>query len=885
MRETHKLITDAYEDITSAKNKYGKFHKTLFHLHTPASHDYRFIEHVEGKTSRIWKDYSLDEIKKICLEKKVYTIGSEKEFFAGLEEKMNIFSSVKEALIYILIANELFIYDYELVVISDHNTIDGYDKMVAAVTGLYYKNYQSRKNFPEIVLGVEISCADKNHVVGILDYKEKNNREALKKYLNDEFLNEVEGTYHTSLDVIKKIYDLNGIAYIAHVNTSDMFKEEKFLSHAYKKELFSSDKCQLLGVTHVDQIEATRKRIQSFRNTDIPFVIDSDSHAIDTIQEKFFWIKGTKCDFQMIKEALTDADICIKLVLPSKPECYMKGLLLRNTSKSFLTAAPQNKDFCISFSEELNCFIGGRGSGKSTVINILECVLRQYFYQESMLDVIFQYDYVWILYQYKHEEYLVAFFPRSEDNGENSVPDSYYNMWRQENLPNILPQNALSLLHLNRHAYFYENGRRLCNNVLNDCIRIYKIVGKLQKKIEYEEVRKNRDKKELLGKFLGQTYSINELVQTSQRKEKVNEYIYKTLRSNKIISDCPIKNFRAKSGLIEHLNSIEKIVEKHEKDVNQFVTKFNHEKKLKDKLRIIYTRDEKMCNFIHFEKYLNKRIVSTPICVREKGVLNYLYCLSVGKIKYNWEYDNFIEYLYSCCEKLGLVDFFHLVLLEKEEELIKQCPIDKFLMPYEKKLIDNGVEEISDKNKVRILRHVMKELWESGEKSFIESFKQPFITQGDKFTLEFNVCNREGEKGHKFKNITELSMGQKVVAMVTFVLAYSEYNQDYRPLIMDQPEDNLDSQYIYKNLVAELRDVKSKRQVIIATHNATIVTNAKAGQVIVLESDGAHGWIKACGYPNEKRIKTHIINYLEGGVDSFLHKQAMYAEILNNKRI
>lgn len=63
--------------------------------------------------------------------------------------------------------------------------------------------------------------------------------------------------------------------------------------------------------------------------------------------------------------------------------------------------------------------------------------------------------------------------------------------------------------------------------------------------------------------------------------------------------------------------------------------------------------------------------------------------------------------------------------------------------------------------------------------------------------------------------------------MLSFVIAYSDYSNDYRPLILDQPEDSLDNRYIYKTLVYTLRKTKQKRQVIIATHNATIVTNAK----------------------------------------------------------
>lgn len=116
--------------------------------------------------------------------------------------------------------------------------------------------------------------------------------------------------------------------------------------------------------------------------------------------------------------------------------------------------------------------------------------------------------------------------------------------------------------------------------------------------------------------------------------------------------------------------------------------------------------------------------------------------------------------------------------------------------------------------------------------------------------------------------------------MLSFILGYSDFSDDYRPLIIDQPEDNLDNRYIYKNLVSTLRDTKEQRQVIIATHNATIVTNAKAEQVCIMESDGYNGWVEKTGYPGEKVIKKEIINYLEGGIDSFLHKMNIYDEVL-----
>lgn len=75
--------------------------------------------------------------------------------------------------------------------------------------------------------------------------------------------------------------------------------------------------------------------------------------------------------------------------------------------------------------------------------------------------------------------------------------------------------------------------------------------------------------------------------------------------------------------------------------------------------------------------------------------------------------------------------------------------------------------------------------------------------------------------------------------------------------------------------------MKAQRQIILATHNATIVTNSMTDQVVIMESDGVNGWIESQGYVSEKYIKNHIINQLEGGKDSFKHKMYIYETALS----
>ncbi|VTB14697.1 SMC faily protein [Streptococcus pneumoniae] len=163
------------------------------------------------------------------------------------------------------------------------------------------------------------------------------------------------------------------------------------------------------------------------------------------------------------------------------------------------------------------------------------------------------------------------------------------------------------------------------------------------------------------------------------------------------------------------------------------------------------------------------------------------------------------------------------------------------------------------------------------------AYKRKIFSKENTRFLEFNINSKESSQQLDilYKEVGVLSLGQKVVAMLDFLLAYSDYSKDFRPLIIDRPEDNLDNRYIYRHLVQQFRDVKAQRQIILATHNATIVTNSMTDQVVIMESDGVNGWIESQGYVSEKYIKNHIINQLEGGKDSFKHKMSIYETALS----
>jgi DNA repair exonuclease SbcCD ATPase subunit len=80
-------------------------------------------------------------------------------------------------------------------------------------------------------------------------------------------------------------------------------------------------------------------------------------------------------------------------------------------------------------------------------------------------------------------------------------------------------------------------------------------------------------------------------------------------------------------------------------------------------------------------------------------------------------------------------------------------------------------------------------------------------------------------------DIRKLSPGTRGIVLLLLYLALDD--ADDRPLIIDQPEENLDPKSIFDELVGLFQEAKSKRQVIIVTHNANLVVNADADQIIV----------------------------------------------------
>lgn len=120
------------------------------------------------------------------------------------------------------------------------------------------------------------------------------------------------------------------------------------------------------------------------------------------------------------------------------------------------------------------------------------------------------------------------------------------------------------------------------------------------------------------------------------------------------------------------------------------------------------------------------------------------------------------------------------------------------------------------------------------------------------------------KNGESFKPVEQGSPGQKTAALLAFILSYGK-----EPLVLDQPEDDLDNLLIYALIVTQLREIKQKRQVLIVTHNANIVVNGDAENVIALDIRGGQTRIVTQDGLQEPSIRDEICRVMEGGKEAF----------------
>ena len=233
-----------------------------------------------------------------------------------------------------------------------------------------------------------------------------------------------------------------------------------------------------------------------------------------------------------------------------------------------------------------------------------------------------------------------------------------------------------------------------------------------------------------------------------------------------------------------------------------------------------------------------------------------------------------------------------------------------------------SIEKIFRKDKCKSLFHDFINLQSSSNKELVENWTSNYVINAKQLVESFLASALNGSITLKsYKDITDLAKGLLTENWfsISYKLTYQndtfermsdgkkafvvlklllEFSDKQCPILIDQPEDSLDNRAIYNELVSYLKQKKKSRQIILATHNANIVVNADAEEVIVCNQQGdgsrnrnsikfqyVSGGIENTMPKNpntefileSQGIREHICEILEGGTDAFKKREHKYA--------
>ncbi|TPK05683.1 histidinol-phosphatase [Mesorhizobium sp. B2-5-9] len=156
----------------------------------------------------------------------------------------------------------------------------------------------------------------------------------------------------------------------------------------------------------------------------------------------------------------------------------------------------------------------------------------------------------------------------------------------------------------------------------------------------------------------------------------------------------------------------------------------------------------------------------------------------------------------------------------------------------------------------------------------LRNFETVSVHDRPKLSVTKRIAQPGGAPKHVPRDFKKLSLGQQQSVLLALMLT----SESTAPLIVDQPEDNLDSEFIYKALVPVIRAAKERRQVIVVTHNANIAVLGDSELIVALKATNEKASIITRGSIDHPETREAACAILEGSREAFERRSAIYGD-------
>ena len=842
---------------------------------------------------------------------------------------------------------------------TDHNSGNWIDRLKVSAEELRQEGIEIHV-FP----GVEITANSNIHILGIFDpscSSSKIDTIIARSRYEGERGNSNAVAQESAEKIIKEIKHAGGIAIPAHIDLKAGMCTQTS-AHTIKQICEVANAVEIIYPDQ-DRDDAPLSRYKN-TNINLPSVIGSDAHHPNDIDRAFTWFKMSTPSIEGLRLALIDGKSSIlRSDSENQNPNQTSNTRLQSITVSNTKYAGRSSPLTISFSPWLNTLIGGRGSGKSSVLEFIRLGMdrardvqnldannevRRTFenfiktskskdsegalLENTQIECLYHKDSALYSLEWSMVDPTVSIKKKVGDNwieedGEaysrfpvkifsqkqvydfaknpnallnlidqsSSVQYQQWNMrWKDEinryyslcaqkrelelqvsNKPILVGQLAdidqkISVIESSGHQdvltqyQFYEGRNRLILEY-EEAITTYtqlltNLIDTKSPRIDLNEFSSTvendiSDRLKILSDHLEvfkqnildnifrleeQLYTFNKSYHQSDFKDKHSSAVVLQEKLSSSLAEEGIGNPNQYADLISTKLSLERNINeltKIEIQIQEVDSDINSSYRTIVDIRIELTKNR----IAFLNRYLSNndviKIEILPLC--DKYHLESTFRELIGKND-----NTFVSDIYDYDKKSGLL----YELNQKLETTAKSSLEDTFsaLSSLKLSLSAQSPNEVSNLNLSKRFKDLLDNLNPN-----IQDAIQTWFPE-DNLTVKFN-------DGKKFKDVSQGSAGQKASAILSFLLSYGS-----EPLILDQPEDDLDNGLISSLIVSKLHESKKERQIIIVTHNPNIVVNGDSEYVIALEEKGQIN-INASGALQEINVRKNVCEIMEGG--------------------